>query len=501
MTSPKIFEEMGRLKQQVAHLTEELTALTQRNGVLDRANEQVHEDLAAATRTVATAQREKAELVSDLRRLNEVVEAQRAEIESLKDQVTRQQKTIKVQSDQIASPGEGRRSRGGAFGHPPPPFPSFSQPGPLQPRSAGESTGRKVVPTTPEASWTKSSGNSWSDSAPRRDPRTPTQPQQQKPTSDSTPRSRTPQTVHRVSGMQAPAEQQSRPHLDSPMPIRQARQSPGSQGALVRQPVSETADVRVMRELSPFFQAAESWCARHCSQPDKHRDGKIPGPLRDRLLHHTNPDLVLTLLSSRSTRYLAITKIIIHEAARKCFRPSVVNGFRADVDTRLASLRVQHLADQPIHVQRGLVTATSDAVREITQMDGFGAWFESRTREVATDSFSLLEPLFNANVARSEAWAEIRGLWQRAFRIGLLMQQKVANYQVDFPPVGPTSHFNPAYMVNRSDDEKWRGISTGELGRRGVKLKLAFTPTVMEHDMSGSEAVSRYLHFANVLLE
>ncbi len=80
MATFELYEEIGRLKQQVDYLGEANGRLRETNETLDEANIAMHDELARANRALRKDGIEKGRLHDDIRRLNEELELQNEEI-------------------------------------------------------------------------------------------------------------------------------------------------------------------------------------------------------------------------------------------------------------------------------------------------------------------------------------------------------------------------------------------------------------------------------------
>lgn len=500
MASSDVFQEIGRLKQKVEYLSEEIQALRRQRDVLDRANQQVHEELAA---TAARARRAEAGLVSVS-----------AENEKLREQIARQQRTIKVQSDQIASPNDKRRgwttqrtappaSFGGAAQQPPSSTDLSSlskaldrqdtQPTSSPPTKSLISMPPPPPPPPPARAMTKHKTPVKTRESPAPSSRleTPSQP--------ATSHHETPRMARRVESPSAAQGRKPGTSSGSSMPLSlTGRQTHGQD--IVQRQRTEDKHIDLITEFSQLFNSTERWTYSYCNAPDKNRDRSIPSALRDRIATQTNPAIVSALMSSGTTRYLAVDKLINSEIVRICFRQAVLQGFRPSFDEHFSKLRAQHSSSLPIHVRRALLTTSVKIAQEACGTPGFQEWMEERVQEHAMNMWRGAESLLADKINHEKAWSELTKTWRHAYRIGFLMLKRASIFHADFPPVGPNSHFNSSNMVCR--EPTCAGIPPAQLATMGLKVRLAFTPAISETDFSGERGtVPKYLHFANVLVQ
>ncbi|KAL6720586.1 hypothetical protein ACLMJK_002510 [Lecanora helva] len=405
---------------------------------------------------------EKANLLREADKMALAADEQKKTIKKLEEQVFKQQKTIKVQSDQIAQRASNARaptsttvvsntphrggatsgSFGGIYGQPPPAYnpPSNSLTLPFRP----------PPPTTP-----------------------------------------TPQVPSR-----APS-QSSFGGIYHPIP-----QNPSATRSLRDSQLARIQEIEPSIELTSdfarIFKLTEAWAHNYVNVPDLDKDDLLPSRLRSSISSFSNIESGMKLMSSGTTRYLTIAKLINYQMTQLAFRPTVARGYTAHYDSKLSEMRSQFYNIVPIEVRRALTTACAQTFKEMTKEADFKKFVERIVARQVHEMWAFFEPLFSPGISRDEAWNDLGQLWRDAVRIGGLMLMKASAFSLDFPAVGPNSLFNPAQMVSR--DVSFRQ-DPQSLAKMGVSVRLAITPVIIETDFMANEPIPKTIHFAQVLLQ
>ena len=243
---------------------------------------------------------------------------------------------------------------------------------------------------------------------------------------------------------------------------------------------------------------SETWARNYANVPDPVRDGNLPSELQNAVDSHTNPEAAAEFLSSGSTRYFAVAKLMNYQITTAAFRPVIVKDFRPIYDKKIPEFRAQLNNIIPIHVRRGLVTASAEMHLEMTRVPGFQKHIDDYITRQVYHMWEFLEPLFAPAFDREEAWADLGVLWKEAGRVGVLMMLKPSGITHEYPHIGPSSLFNPAQMVNRDRTFKQ---DPQTLSQMAVSIRLAVTPVVTETDVMVAVQIPKILHYANVLLK
>lgn len=492
MASSDVFQEIGRLKQQVETKEALLVELREEKTVLDHANQQMHDELAEATVKLRRSEGEKARLVGDLRRLNEELVEQASTIDKLNEQIIKQKKTIQVQSDQIQAPKEGSKARYTTPHHVGPPHtsidiyrappPSFNLPLRNQPPAYPTPT---PAPPSQRRDSTMHSGSAHPpmphQSAVIHHPPPPPPPPFYGPN---------PPPVNRYGPNQDPTRR--------PSEASNAYGNwPVNHGTLVTQRGGDT-EINLLQEVSSVFNLVETFARNFVNVPDKYKDSNMPLVTKNMIIQQTNPAIAMTLITTGATRYFAVSKIVNYDIVNFAFRPMVVRGFQPFFDQRMTEIRGQLTVGIAMHIRRGILTAAAQLVQEMTETPGWQEYVERTVQTRASEIWHIIQPLFAHGAALDEAWDDLKHIWSEAMRVGVLMNKKPSLFTLDFPPTGANSFFNPSNMVNRDLSFKVDPIT---LGNMGLKVRLAITPVVTETDFGGGSVVPKNLHFANVLLQ
>ncbi|MCJ1277177.1 hypothetical protein MMC21_004987 [Puttea exsequens] len=462
MSHGEALHEIGRLTQLLDHKESQIQQLKESKEALDQTNDDMAQQLAHVQAQLQRTDWEKTNLMNELDNLNRGMSARDAAMKKMNEDMVRAQKTIKVQSDQIC--GKNPSNKVAATPH------HYSIPSPVPDSALFNSppsfSGNHTAPSTPV-------DNGHGGSLSRQLGAPP------------------PMQLSFDSDFFAHSDRDARNGSLTAM-----TDSFSSQVALLSD--QDVATTSLAAEHSRFFQMTESWARNYVNVPDKSRDQSLPTPLLANLKQLTNPDIFVRLLSTGSTRYFAIAKLMNSTIVNVALRPIMLKGFATVYDKKLADLRVSlQKVGIPLTVRRGMLTANADLVTEITQSPGFQSFLDDFVARQQYGMWNQLESLFAPGVAREEAWEDLGRIWREASRIGLIMMSRPSTFNVDFPPVGSSSRFNPSNMVNR--DVNFRQ-DPQSLSSMAVTVRLSITPIITETDFNTTPVVPRTLHYANVLL-
>lgn len=261
----------------------------------------------------------------------------------------------------------------------------------------------------------------------------------------------------------------------------------------------DALNTSLVGEHTNLFKEVEQWARNYANAPYRERDQAMPDVLQSNLRQLTNPEIAIDLISTSSTRYFSIAKLINNSLAKLPLRPLLVKGFTAAYDMKIANLRSQlSQVGIPIHVRRALLVASAEVVQEMMQDPAFERYKGNLIAQQVGLLWHFLEPLFASTIARNEAWEDLNQIWREAVRIGLLQLSKASSFTLDFPQIGPASRFNPSNMINRDATFKQ---DPQTLGQMGVCVRLAISPIVTETNFMSNTVVPRTMHYANVLLQ
>ena len=98
-----------------------------------------------------------------------------------------------------------------------------------------------------------------------------------------------------------------------------------------------------------------------------------------------------------------------------------------------------------------------------------------------------------------KAYDHIYNLWAEVLKIGLLMYRRKTDYTINFPQAGKDTLYNAANMVAKDPD--FDQLEPRAIAPIGLKVRLAWTPHVMEHTFKDHKLVNHNtITFARVLL-
>ncbi|KAL9126799.1 MAG: hypothetical protein Q9217_004212, partial [Psora testacea] len=492
--------EIGKLQAQLENKAQEVRKLEMERSILNHVNEDLREENAALHTQLRRVNREKDDLGDRLMEATKASAAQSSVESNLRDQLEKASKTIKVQSDQIAAPRESATSRftpkhtnlnHGTAQHQGTPPGSFNEV--YQQPPPNFDVPRAATPSRYKATQSAAYHNQPMQHYPlamRKQPSERLNPFEAEDNATKHP----PTTPLSITAPYRSHDHTSRRLTETPLPSSNPWQEDLSNGTLSMQQYNgyRSVPVNLMPALTQFFSTVETWAKRYANVPDREADMKMPQDLYARLHEHTNPAIAMSLIATSSTRYFSITKLILHECAEFAFRPMIMKGFRAEYDNKMYSCRKRVYTGINYHERREILATSTGIVEEMMGDTGWEEFIGRTTQHKTNQTWQMLLPLFASGVVHEEAWSALHSIWKEAMRIGLLMMQKVSIFAVDFPPVGPSSYFIPASMVNRDPSFTQSPMT---LGQMGLKVRLAISPLVTETNFEGSGNMApRNLH-------
>ena len=503
MSIAGFYQEIGRLQQKVEDRDARAVADEEKIATLSLAHEQIHDQAVEYTIALRKAESENKKLMQriqdnemerrQLMRENEqlnidLVKAQNeakklnreiayinrqrieqeATIKEAKDQLAKAQKTIKVQSDQIASKAR-------------------------TPQHQSSSASFQQVYNQSPPTWNPTSSKQPSIQG---TPKTLQPPSSMRRQSSSI--HRLPQDITRQAGTTS-FNPQSIPSDGQMSMISTLTPNSFADGQMIGPTVHGSFRVPVLQVFTPFFDRVESWSRHYANLPDRERDISIPAEQQSQIKQYTDPDIAWKLLSSSSTRYLAIAKLINYMLVGYAFKPIIIKGFDKMQDHKISEYRDQlRKVGLAVHTRRALLVALAEIVKDITTSERWASFQEDSIRTQLEARWTLLRLLVAANVDRDQAWSELKRIWTEAFRIGISMLSKPSLFQFDFPPVGSNSHYNPSNMVSRETTFVPDPFTST---RVPATVRLSITPIVTEQDFVVNAPTPVIAHKANVLID
>lgn len=469
--------------------------LFQQFGRLEHANTSLEQAVAAAQEREKTLRTEhteltakKGELTAANAELTQALETSKAEVERLREQLSglqaqigKMEKTIKVQSEQISKKPEVNNT---PHRHNPvaPPF--------------GH---QEMLPTQPD---------------PRAliyaQPPPPYNPRRTQPTGSFAPPTLLPQQSSAIRGSSTsspdnhppPALSRQQSFVGQPLiPYGKAPASKLNDGlgadmdSLVLHD-SNAADVDFPTELDQLFKLSETWARNFANVPDTARDRSLPNSIADMFCRYSAPHLAFGLLSSGSTRYFLVAKVINKWMTNEMLKLTLVKGYSAATDNEISQAKKRASErDASVQIQRACMTLIAGVVKDIQAASDYQAWLQHSINARAAYLWKTVSPLLAPGA--DTAWEEFKYLIAEAHRVGLKILSVPVRVSFDYPEVGPHTYFEPSSMLNRDttlkgDPKSWK--------RQQLKVRLGITPVVVTTDTMGETIIPKTVHLANVLL-
>ena len=502
MSLAQCYQEIGRLQQRNDDKDAKIAEIDQERATLSVINEEVHDSLVHQKVWVRKAEHE----INRLTEENVYLEKERQQLEltvkQLKEQLAKAQKTIKVQSDQIGQIGSRTRpspEHPGPVGGPAQSFqPVFNQvPQNYHPEHPSASGG-PVQSVQSAFNQPSPHSNSPLSFSALNNPLTTNAPPPVLSRQPSFAFTFAPLTMSR----EASSASFNQTHPPSEMRMIVApptTHDPPKDTQLTIKPKQDNLLVSMKGEFAPLFEEVEAWALKYTNIPDEEKDSSLPSKLINHIKSNTNSDLAPKLLASSSTRYLAVARVINHTIVHNTFKPALIKGFGPFFDKKYADLRLQlHQVGMPLPVRRAVLVALTELVDEMTKTKGFNAFLEESLQSQIHRMWQLLEPLFTDGMKRTDAWKELTFIWHKGANIGMKVLKKASNFNFDFPPSGPNSHWNQSSMVNRGPHFNQQNYKAD---RTPASVCLAVSPTVTETDFMLQNITPETLYKAHVLLD
>ena len=481
MSREELFQQFGRLQATVQSMEQAATFAERRERALRSENGDLQQEKSDIVATVSELREALAVAKADVERLRESLNAAEGRCSALIAQKVQMEKTIKVQSEQISKKPEVNNTT-----------PHRHNPA-AQPFLHSD-----AVTVTPDPR-----------SAIHSQPPPSYKPRRTQPSSSYAP---PPLLHHQSSTIRASITSSQDAHAPLAVAHQQGfgAQLPGKygkasgstmhhdlaaeMGALVLQD-GQAVDVDFPAEFQQLFALTESWARNYANVPDAARDQALPESLKNSFMQLSHASLAQGLISSGSTRYFLVAKILNNYFTTEVLRIGLIKGISPAHDARIGNAKGQIRPNMPDHIRRALVLAIADTVKEIRALPEFDAWLKKKVTSRATALWSTLSTMLVPGA--DTAWEDFKYLISEAHRLSLDMSSLPLSYSFEYPKVGPHTFFDPSSMLNRDPTFKGDPIS---LKRQQLKVKLGITPVVVTTDMMGSAIVPKTVHFANVLL-
>lgn len=265
--------------------------------------------------------------------------------------------------------------------------------------------------------------------------------------------------------------------------------------ALVLQTGGAT-EVEFPTELNQLFQLSEAWARNFANVPDTTRDKALPRSLTDTFCRFSHTSLAFGLLSSGSTRYFLIAKVINKWVTDHLLKHNLVRGYSFATDNAIGQAKkMASEKETSMHVQRACIELVASTVKDIQDAPDFQAWLQISIDAKAAALWKIVSVLLAPGA--DTAWADFKYLISEAHRVGLKICSVPLRVTFEYPEVGSNSYFEPSSMLSRDanlkgDPKSWK--------RQQMRVKLGITPVVVTTDLMGDAIIPKTVHLANVLL-
>ncbi|KAG8528985.1 uncharacterized protein KY384_006674 [Bacidia gigantensis] len=255
--------------------------------------------------------------------------------------------------------------------------------------------------------------------------------------------------------------------------------------------------------LKHFYDRVESFAQRRVNVPDQERDQQLSAALRSeirRINQQEDDRLARSLLCTSKSRYILIAKLMLYRLVNFAWRPVLLKGFAGDDDygNKLnVELGKLHHA-MPMDDKREGMKQVSELIIKMTREPGWEQYIGETIGRKADELWREVQPLMPP-APQAGAYEELLQLWKDAAQIGLVIHKKVSWFNVDFPPAGFNTAFNPGSMISR--DPNYKGKSPMELAALGLKVRIAWTPVIWELPLDDTKITQQQIvSFSRVLL-
>ncbi|KAI4129178.1 MAG: hypothetical protein LQ347_003883 [Umbilicaria vellea] len=469
--------------------------LFQQFGRLEHANTSLEQAVAAAQEREKTLRTEhteltakKGELTAANAELTQALDASKAEVVQLRDQlsglqaqIAKMEKTIKVQSEQISKKPEVNNTphrhnpAAPPFGHqemlPTQPDPRaliYAQPPPPYNPKRIQPTGASAPSTllAQQSSIIRGSATSSPDHYP----------------------------PPALSRQQSFAGQPLIPHGKAQASKLDDEMDPDMNALVLHD--SSDADVDFPTELDQLFKLSETWARNFANVPDSARDRSMPESIVGIFCRYSAPHVAFGLLSSGSTRFFLVAKVINKWMTNEALKLPLVKGYSAATDNEIAQAKKRASErDASIQVQRACMALIAGVMKDIQAAPDYQSWLQRAIDGRAKTLWKTVSPLLAPGA--DAAWDELVYLMTEAHRVGFKILSMPIRVSFDYPEVGPHTYFEPSSMLNRDttlkgDPKSWK--------QQHLRVRLGITPVVVTTDTLGDTINLKTVHLANVLL-
>ncbi|KAF7512632.1 hypothetical protein GJ744_000893 [Endocarpon pusillum] len=256
-----------------------------------------------------------------------------------------------------------------------------------------------------------------------------------------------------------------------------------------------TPDFLFERKIQKFFDMAEAYCYAHMNFPSTAGDALLHPLIKDRLMKAATQESAHQLASTRHTRYLLMTKVVLMWIIRHIWTEiPPFEGFDLEADRRISNYKRQIYQTTPPLLRHHFLSRIAQDVQRIRAHPDFLSYFQRLVCSQATKLWAIVHPLMHYPTLPFD-WEDLKSLIYTAYCISGEMWATPFEWRFDFTPVG--TPYDPS-MVNK--DPYIKGTRE-ELARRNLVVKLGITPAVYMRDSADGFARTAQLTSHQVLVK
>lgn len=259
---------------------------------------------------------------------------------------------------------------------------------------------------------------------------------------------------------------------------------------------STSKEAMVAKMFADLFDHVADWAYRYANTPSTQADSSLPQNLKQRLMNAATKTTAHKIMSSQSTRYLLVAKVIISWIQSNVFKESAFSGLDKNIDETTNETRKKIFNDTPAPVRFVFLQDIANQFGKLRKAANYHDYLSALSHRRAEELWGVIRPLMY--VKTEGDWQSMHNLVREAHRVAEMQLADIAEFRLFFPKVHDP--FNDASMANM--DGEFDNFSADELMVRRANVRLGVTPQVMARVTSpDGTIVTKTLMKAGVLLK
>lgn len=283
----------------------------------------------------------------------------------------------------------------------------------------------------------------------------------------------------------------------TPTPSESVVSKPRStkEGAVMSCP-STSKEAISTKAFSDLFDHIVEFSYYFVNVPSTHADSNLPQELKLRLMNAATKTTAHKIMSSQSTRYLLIAKIIISWMQVNVFREQAFFGLDRSIDEAIIAARKKIFNNTPAPVRFVFLRDIANQFAQLRKADNYEDFVNSHSHKRASELWNIVRPLMY-NKADGD-WQSMHNLMKEAHKVAEMQLLDTAEFRLFFPKIHDP--FNDASMINM--DSGFDHMTPDEIMVRRASVQLGAIPQVMARITNADGSImTKTLIKAGVLLK